>query len=322
MSNNISITEQALKEHESQSVVTTVAETEKKNIKLFCQLSLRKKQIIAEVAEERKKIRTKVTETKKDLLQFMQTNNVECMVLSKQDFLKLEEMCAEQGIPSIPLFARRLRNTKDGKITPVVVEEAIEAVGPEDISERNGMTLSDALQDAIMSRIKNIVREYTYSIRLVNSKPKTDHVYELFEAPSEMVEKMYELHRAQTAMAALDETSKQRMGTLGKELSTVKAPVQQFFERTGLMSQRITMDGVTFRLTRKVSVRHDKLSVSKVNTFVNELFQSMSTIKSLVDFESKSDTIKSNLLKMIQNVPPTTKSNIVFQTIRQQKETA
>lgn len=313
---NLALTEEVLREQETSSVQITVADAEKKNIKLFCQLSLRKKEIVTEIAEERKKIKSKITETKKVILDFMQKNNVETMVLSKQDFQKVEGLCAEKGIPAVPLFARRLRNTKDGKITSIVVEEAIESVTPDDITERPGMSFIDALQDAIMTRVKNTVREYTYSLRLVNSKPKTEHVYELFEAPSEMVQKMFDLHKAQTDLNELDEMSKQKMGTLGKELSSVKGPVQQFFERTGLMSQRITMDGTTYRLTRKVSVRHEKISVAKMNSFVNELFQQMTGVSSLVDFQTKSDAIKAHLLKVIQNIPPTTKSNIVFQTIR------
>jgi Zn-dependent metalloprotease len=94
---------------EQSSIITPAPvtnDTEKTAIRNFCQLNIRKKQLTETSLEERKEIRSKLNAAKKEITEYLTKNNIDILVLSKEDFKRLEEITAERGIPMVPMFAR------------------------------------------------------------------------------------------------------------------------------------------------------------------------------------------------------------------------
>lgn len=291
-------------------------DAEKAAIKTYCQKTIRKKAIAAEGAEERKKLKSEANRAKKQIMEYMAQREMECMVLSREDFKRLEEATSDQGVPMVPLYCRMVRTNRDANVTQAVIDDAIESVSVEDITDlqATGKTFAEALQMAILMHVRHAIRSFTTSLKATDVREKGTPLYEVPEVPQELVKAVVDMHMAGHKLKAAAADNKAEISEVTKDLNALKPAVQQFFERTGVMSQRVLMDNVPYRIARKVSVRHEKIGVTKVEAWLTEAVKG---VNSLADFQRKTNAIKTALVRQLQSVPPTTKTEISLQAVRQ-----
>lgn len=291
------------------------SEAEKQAIRQYCTLCIRKKQLSEESSKQKKQFKQDISLNKKLIQDHMQKNNLEIMVLSKDDYKRLETETTALDLPMVPMYVRLIRNTKDDPITVDLLNEAFDTVTQEDIQEqmtKNNLGFADAFQATFLATLRNLIRSYRMSLRFSNTKDRTVNLYDIPECTPEIVKALLKVHIATENTKAASDNNKEAISEITKEIQANKSAVQSFFERTQVMSQRIVMDGSPYRLTRKITVRHEKLGITKIESLLQNVTNG---IQSMEDFTK----VRTQLLKTIQNIPPITKSDICFSAVKTAK---
>lgn len=304
---------------EQSSIITpapSTNDTEKTAIRNFCQLNIRKKQLSKTSMEQRKEIRSKMNAAKKEITEYLAKNNIDILVLSKEDYKRLEEITAERGMPMVPMFARLYRTNKELPITTEVLDEAFDNISTDDFQAliENESPFEEALRTVIYNAIRSSIRTQYTSMKLCEAIDRSIKLYELPEAPANIVTAMLTFHTSTLQLKETSTEQKAELNEITKEINTLKPTVQSFFERANLTSQRVILDNVAYRLSRKVLIRHEKIGMPKMELWIPDLIKGITTWST---FENRMDRVKATLVKNIQSIPPTTKSEIVFQHIRQ-----
>lgn len=308
-----------LQKAEQSSAITpapTTNDEERTAIRNFCQLNIRKKQLSKTSLEERKEIRAKMNAAKKEITEYLHKNNIDILVLSKDSYKRLEEITAERGIPMVPMFAKLYRTNKELPITTEVLDEAFDNISNDDFNAliTNEVPFDEALRTVIYNAIRSTIRTQYTSMKLCEACDRSIKLYELPEAPANIVDAMLIFHTASIKLKETSGEQKAELNELTKEINALKPTVQAFFEKANLTSQRVILDNVAYRLSRKVLMRHEKIGMPKMELWIPDLVKG---ITSWTTFEHRMDRVKATLVKNIQSIPPTTKSEIVFQHIRQ-----
>lgn len=299
--------------------VPETSDEEKQGIRLYCTLNLKKKQLISDGIEDRKVLKQEQAKHRKLMLEHLQKNNIEIMVLSKDQFKELETKTAALDIPMVPMFVRMIRNTKDIPVTVDIINEAFDAVAVQDVEEhmtKMNLTFPEALQAVVLSNVRNTIRSYRFTLKLTEIKERSLKMYDIPECTPEIMNSMFQLHAATYKLQSKSQENKELISEITKEIQNKKQYVQSFFDRTGIMSQRIVMDNVPYRLVKKVSVTHEKIGLTKLEFWLSN---SLSNLKSMTDFERDSQKIRNQIMKTIQNLPPITKSDIQFCSVKNAK---
>jgi hypothetical protein len=137
-----------------------------------------------------------------------------------------------------------------------------------------------------------------------DSKERNQHVYDITDIPDDMVTVLLDMHIATTKTAQMSSEHKEAVSELTSDINKLKASVSRFFEKAGVVTQRVVLDGNPYRITRKVSVRREKLGLVKLETML-EAIDLTNLVKA-----------KERIVATIENTPPTAKSDIVFCAVR------
>jgi hypothetical protein len=292
-------------------------DNERQSIRSFCELHIRKKALSNTQYEQRKEIRQKMNNHRKTIMDYMQRNNIDTMMFTKEDYDSLEQRTAQHDLPMIPLYTRLLRNNKDSNITSNAIEESLDSVTMEDVQTvmEAGKTFDKALEHCIVAAVRQQVTSQTINLRLSESRDRTKNVYETSIVPAELVTPLFEIHQAQHKLK--ENVNKEEISSITKEINTTKARVEQFFERTGVLSQKVVLDGTTYRIARRILIKHQKINIPKIESWLPECLDG---ITSLNQYRERMPTIRDRLIKQIQSLPPVTRSEVLFQNIRQKNK--
>lgn len=282
----------------ARDVVVPVASTDEKTfLREFCLLNIKKRDLTSST-EDKKLLRDRIKRAKDTLQQFMSKNAVSCMALSKEQYAAVEKSTGEADVPMMPMYVRLLRSNKDSAITQDILVEAIDSVTPELVKE------CGSTKAAILQNVRTAIRSYSYSIKMSDSKERNQHVYEITDVPEDLVAVLLDMHVATTKMSTLSSEHKEAVSEITGDINRLKASVSRYFEKAGVVTQRVVLDGNPYRITRKVSVRREKLGLIKLESMLDAL-----DLSNLVK-------AKERIVATIENTPPTTKSDIVFCAVR------
>jgi hypothetical protein len=288
---SIAISEEAY----ARSIPIVALDQEKAALRDFCTLQLRKREFTS-ANEQTKKYRDTIKTTKAAVLEFMTRSDIQCLVFSKDQHASAQEELPDT-IDMIPMYVRLVRTNKDSAITPDVVDEAIDAVTPADIEEHKGIV------PAIMAKVRMEIRTYVNSVKLMHNKERNQNIYDIPEVPPQLYPLLIQWHTAQEMLSAQQQQNRESVSEITASINRVKSTVSTFFERTNTLNQRVVLNDKTYRISRKVSVRHEKVGLGKLEELL---------LKQPADLE----TLKTSLRHALQNIPPVTKTDICFSLVR------
>lgn len=277
----------------SRATPVVAHDSEKAALKEFCLLNLKRRSLLGS-SEDKAKGRETIKASKAALEAFMTNNEFTCCCLSKAQF----ELAIKDYPEVPPLYVRLVRSNKDATITPEIVEEAIDSVTSEDIREFGSIV------EAIIHHVRNTIRSYKTSLSLSDSRERNQHIYDTPTLPDDMFNHVLAWHGATLAMTEAHKKHKEALAELTAAIGSVKPVVESFFERTGLITQRVTMEDSPYRITRKVSVRNVRIGIPKLQSLLTG-----------INTENLHE-IKTGIRQALQNVPPTTKADIVFCAVK------
>jgi len=304
------LAENLKKADESMQAAQTVKpdKAELDSIKKFCSEEVLRRTKHAEVSAELKALRATQKAAKEALLTELKNNNLECLALSKDDAKRFDTACASEGIESVPHFIRLLKSNKDSTITPDIVQEALESLSMDDLSETSG-TKQDAIKEAILKNIRRTIRSYTETVKLMPSLPRGLDIYEITEAQASTSETTFALWRTQQLIKQ-KLAEKKTDPDVTKKQNELKEIIEGFFVRTGLTSQRIVVEGRPYKLMRRVSVRKPKVGIGKLSDMLDEV------IKTINPASFKPVDIIRGLQIQLSSLPPETKTSISLSTVK------
>jgi len=288
-------------------------------IRSFCADEVKRRNENAEITESLKLLRKTQKALKSELQESLKAlKDTKCAALSKTDLERLDTEASKAGLASMPPFVRLLQTNKDASINAEVIQEALESVSSEDLREASetSESSSQVILNLILTNIRRLIRSYSESIKLVPNLPRGMTLYETEEAPTALANKMFELWTTEQKIKAALDLKKSNEGS-SRQNAAHKEKIESFFIRTGLTAQRLVVEGKTYRLIRRISVRKPKIGIGKLESILEEVSQSE-------DFRNNSIFKPSDWIRAIQmqlsSLPPETKSTIALCSVKTAKE--
>lgn len=285
--------------------------TELDCIKKFCNEEVAKRLRTADATLTLKRLRTAQKMYRDSLLKSLKADGAACFALSKADAKRLDDECAKIGHPNCPRFVRLVQSNKDSTITPEVIQESLETLTSDDIKETNA-TGHQAIKEAILQSIRRNIRSFTESAKLMNSVPRGSDTYDLTEAPTDISNTMFQLWTTECEIKVALESKKQDP-EITKEQNGLKQTIEGFFVRTGLTAQRLVVEGLPYRLVRRVSVRKPKIGIGRLEKMLDDI------IKDIDPKNFKPNDVIRELQIQLSSMPPEMKTCINLCSVKTEK---
>jgi hypothetical protein len=280
---------------------------EKKAIKTFCNEEVQRKAETQKISADVAGLRAVQKECKLKLAK------AKCAMLSKEDHAKYEKLCASEGLPSLPPYLRTVKTNKDGCITPEIIQEAIECLTSQDLSEASGGRPVEIIKEAILKAVRRIIRTYTETTKLMENMPRGKTVYDMDIASPEIAETMYTSWRTQHEVKKLLD-SKKIDPDVSKAHNVLKEKVESYFIRAGITAQRIVVDSKAYKLVRRVSVRKAKIGIGQVEKMLDHV------LKDMRPESFKPAEVCREIQILMTSLPPETKSSIKLCAVKDPAE--
>jgi DNA-binding transcriptional regulator YhcF (GntR family) len=270
--------------------------TELGAIKLFCTEEAHRKSVRSQAAESVKSLRLKQKEVKTFLTKYIA--DIKCVALTKDDMKKYTDLCIQSSIEPMPPILRLVRTNKDSSVSPETVQEAVESLSEEDLKESDGRNHIEIVKNAILKNVRRLIRSYTDSLRLMRSLPRSESLYDIQDAPEEVAAKMFLLWSTE------QEIKKSLQDKEEASSADLIERVESYFIRSGITAQRVVVEGRTYRLVRRVSVKRPKVGIGRFETMLSE------TLSILLKDTSKFEPMAAirQLQIQVTSEPSTTKS--------------
>jgi hypothetical protein len=226
-------------------------------------------------------------------------------MLSKEDRARFDKLCAAAGHDAMPPYLRTVKTNKDSSITPEIIQEAIESLTAQDISESAGGREDAAavLKEVILQSIRRIIRSFSETTKLMNNMPRGRTSYDTDTAPTNVAEIMFKSWTNDQEIKKLLLTRKIDPD-LNKEHSILKERVESYFIRAGITAQRIIVDAKQYKLVRRVSVRKSKIGIGQIDKMLDQVLNALDTSA------FKPQDVIRELQILITSLPPETHSSI------------
>ena len=299
--------------HQAQAVKPDAKEL--KAIKDFCAEEVARRALTAEASANLKALRATQKDVKGALLKALKEASVLQMAISKDDAARLDAEAAARGLPSMPRYLRLVQTNKDATITAEVIQESLEGLSLNDISEATKGPAEPvlAVKEAVLQALRRAIRSYTESARLMTSLPRGTDVYEALTAPESVVTLMWTLWTNERQIKNVLETKKVDPEVAKHQIS-LKETIEAYFVRTGLTAQRLVVEGRPYRLVRRVSVRKPKVGIGKLQAMLDVALKDMdlSAFRPL-------DLIRA-LQVQLANIEPESKSSVSLCSVKAPSE--
>jgi hypothetical protein len=268
-------------------------------IKTFCNFEVQKKMAVAAASEALKDLRSKQKDLRVKLTADLATLGTKCAMLSKVDAARIAAT-----LPDMPPYIRLVSANKDASITPEVIQEAIESITAADLLETKESDPKVALKKVVMQNVRRIIRSFTESLKMVPSLQRGLTVYEVAEVSSETADRMAALWAADLAVRDALASKKPPQNP---EADAAKTKVEAFFIRTGLVAQRVVVEGQQYRLVRRISVRKQKVGIGKLESMIDEV---------MIESLPETAQLVRALHIALANVPPESKSSVTLCNVK------
>ena len=282
-------------------------------IKAFCQAEIVKRESVKASNEELKGLRAELKKLRDGLMAPLRAVEHHCVMMSKADAKRLDTAAAAAGVPPVPPYLRLTTNSKDSAVTPEVIQEAIECITPEDLTEAAAeVGQAGALRHVVLANIRRLVRSFVDRVTMHPGVPRGLNVYDISEASSAMADVMLQMWTLEVRIKAALEARKQAAQG-GPQTDGLKDRIEGLFVRTGLTAQRIVVEGRTYRLVRRVSVRKPKVGMTKLE----EMLTTVLAEPALRAGGLKTSELIRGLHIQLASVPPETKTSVSLCAVRQ-----
>lgn len=273
-------------------------------IKSFCALEIKQKNLEKETSAKIIELRAANALRKTQLEAIM--NGRKCLGLSKPDHAKYEALSAQLGVPELPPYLRIVSANKDSTITTDVIQEALETLTDQDFAEHG------SIKETVLQKIRLSIRSFTESLKIMASLQRGINVYEVPELTTEESDLMWLYWRTQHDIKQL--LAKRKVEpAVATQKDQYKTRVESFFIRTGLMAQRIVVEGKAYKLVRRISVRKPKIGIGRVEKILDDILQDP-------EFADLKALRPANLIKALQiqvsSVAPETKTTVSLSAIK------
>jgi hypothetical protein len=271
-------------------------------IKKFCAEEVAKRARTSEATKILKGLRASQKMFRESLLKELKASGEQCFALSKADAKRLDDECAKAGRSNVPRFVRNVQSNKDSSITPEIIQESLESLTSDDLNETNA-TGHEAIKAAILQSIRRSIRSFTENAKLMSSLPRGQDTYDVVEASATVSDLMYQLWTTECQIKDALESKKQDP-EITKAQNCFKETIEGFFVRTGLTAQRLVVEGLPYRLVRRVSVRKPKIGIGKLEKMLDDI------VKDLDPKTFKPNDLIRSLQIQLSSMPPEMKTCI------------
>jgi len=156
---------------------------------------------------------------------------------------------------------------------------------------------------------------------MCDSLPRGLSIYDVTQATPEHADKMWQLWLVEQH---IKEGLAKKKATVTDKASPqtyqLKTQIEAFFIRTGLTAQRIVVEGLPYRLVRRISVRKPKIGVGRFEQILDEALteNAIASMKNLKDFRPL-EFMKA-LQIQVSSVPPEMKSAVVLCKVAEEEQ--
>jgi hypothetical protein len=273
-------------------------------IKSFCSLEIKQKNLEKETSAKITELRAANALRKTQLEATM--NGRKCLGLSKQDHAKYSAIAAQSAVPELQPYLRIVAANKDATITTDVIQEALESLTDQDFAEQG------SIKETVLQKIRLSIRSFTESLKVMASLQRGVSVYEVPELSADEAHLMWLFWRTQHDIKELLAKRKVEPAVAAQK-DQYKTRVESFFIRTGLMSQRIVVEGKPYKLVRRISVRKPKIGIGRVEKILDDILQDP-------EYADAKLLRPANLIKALQiqvsSVAPETKTTVSLSAIK------
>lgn len=274
-------------------------------IKTFCNIEVKLKANILSASERVLALRAESKMFKQKLEAIIKGRK--CLALSKADAARFDLLASQSCINSMPPFLRLVSANKDATITPEVIQEALESITQEDFTEE------DDIKSVVLKNVRRTIRSFSETMKIMSSLQRGLTSYDVPELSTEEADSMWQFWlRQQRIKESL--ASKKADPEAAAKKEECKKRVESFFIRTGLISQRIVVEGHPYKLVRRVSVRKPKIGIGRLEKMLDDVIQDMK-LTSTTQF--KSEPLIKALQIQVSSVAPETKTTVSLTSIKE-----
>lgn len=177
------------------------------------------------------------------------------------------------GMPPVPPYIRMFRNNKDATIFPETVHDALDEVTAHEVREileaaaaaKKPMTVTAAFMQAVVSRVRLAIREYTQQVKLLDALPTGVKAAEVEDAPHEVAVWAVQMHTNEHGARLMERKHKLADAKRKANLKLLKPLVTSFFAHAHTKSRRVVLDGCPYRFSRCVSAPKPKIIFSTID---------------------------------------------------------
>jgi hypothetical protein len=287
---------------EAQVIKPDAAELEA--IKTFCNIEVKLKANVLTASERVLALRAESKMFKQKLEAIIKGRK--CLALSKADAARFDLLATQAAVETMPPFLRLVPANKDATITTEVIQEALESITQQDFTE------AEDIKGVVLKNIRRTIRSFTESMKIMPSLQRGMTSYDVPELSSEEADTMWQFWlRQQRIKESL--ASKKADPEAAAKKEECKKRVESFFIRTGLISQRIVVEGHPYKLVRRVSVRKPKIGIGRLEKMLDEVLQDLQ----ITPTTFRSEPLIKALQIQVSSVAPETKTNVSLSAIKE-----
>ena len=277
-------------------------------IKTFCNIEVKLKANILTASERVLALRAESKMFKQKLEAIIKGRK--CLALSKADAARFDLMATQAAVEPMPPFLRLVSANKDATITTEVIQEALETITQDDFKE------SEDIKTVVLKNIRRTIRSFTESMKIMPSLQRGLTSYDVPELSTEESDTMWQFWlRQQRIKESL--ASKKADPEAAAKKEECKKRVESFFIRTGLISQRIVVEGHPYKLVRRVSVRKPKIGIGRLEKMLDDVLQDLQLTAPAAHTHFKSEPLIKALQIQVSSVAPETKTTVSLSSIKE-----
>jgi hypothetical protein len=233
-----------------------------------------------------------IKQIKKALLQHMKKEEFTILALPEQD-------------DDFPSYIRLIQTNIDSNIQSKHIFEALK--------DLKGGSNAD-IEESIVEGLKSKTRKYSECIKLTNAPERG--IKQVQEVNDTILALCKRLVNDEAAMKAARQEKKLKTGAIMANLQQYLPLVEEYMEKNNTISQKVVIEGKSYRIAKKITVTKPKVKIQHVQEFITGFFEDHPSFKTKPDPKA----LETYLIHKINSVSPVTKTKIVLCNLPAQPE--
>lgn len=244
------------------------SDIERSNISKFCSLSLKCKQLQYETANLVKSLKPQVKKLREDLLGLLKESKEEVLLIP-QEFRKKFKL--EKGF-EIPAYIRLSQNTKDLSITPQIVQEAINAISEDDLLEsvEDNEHSYESLINLVISSVRRLIRSFNEQPKICDSVPRGVKACDVKVAEETLIKLAFNLFEKSEFVLQSERKKREQANFVKRDMELCTGSVKDYFERSQLTSQRVSLENKSYNLCYRTTVKRPKINAKMLGNIMHD----------------------------------------------------